>query len=159
MAGFELEAKIEGLDDLKIKLNDSPSRLDYIENQVLKMAAMIFQAEAKMKAPVDKTNLRKSIQYEIKGTPGSRFAIVGTNIPYAKYQEEGTGIYGKYATPVVPKRAKFLVFRGKDGNLVFARQVRGVQGKRYWLAGLQKLQGDMGKVLEYGKKLVGDLLK
>lgn len=159
MAGIQLSAKIEGLDELKAKLAQSPTRIDNIEQQMLKMAAMIVQAEAKEKAPVDKSTLRKSIQYELKGNKGDRYAIVGTNVKYAVYQEYGTGIYGPKGTPIVPKRARVLAFRTKSGNLVFTKQVRGSRPKKFMLSGIEKLKSNMYKVVDLGKKLAENLLQ
>ena len=159
MAGIQLSATLEGFDDLKIRLAKSPDNVDLIETKMLQMAAMIVQAEAKQKAPVDKSTLRKSIIYNIEGTKGNRFAKVGTNVPYAIYQEMGTGIYGPKGSPITPKRAKMLVFTTKAGNLVFARSVRGSQPKKFMTGGLNKLIADMSKVLNYGKQLSASLLK
>lgn len=44
---------------------------------------------------------------------------------YAIFVTKGTGIYGPKGAPIRPKRGEFLVFRGRDGRLVYARQVRG----------------------------------
>jgi len=44
----------------------------------------------------------------------------GTRVPYAAIHEFG-GITRPHV--IVPKRKKFLVFRGRDGRLVFARKV------------------------------------
>lgn len=159
MAGIQLSAKIEGLDELKAKLANSPTQLDNIEQQMLKMAAMITQAAAKEKAPVDTSFLRKSIQYELKGTKGNRYATVGTNVKYAIYQEFGTGIYGPKRTPIVPKRARVLAFRTKDGHLVFTKQVKGSAPKKFMLTGIERLKDDMYKVIDLGKKLAENLLK
>lgn len=48
---------------------------------------------------------------EIKETPGYAAVEVGTNLHYARYVEEGTGIYGPKGVKIVPKTAKVLAWR------------------------------------------------
>lgn len=81
---------------------------------------------ARRYAPVDTGRLRASITTELVTYAGSLAAIVGTNVNYAMYQHEGTGIYGPHGTPIVPVRARFLRFKPKGSStFVFARSVRG----------------------------------
>lgn len=75
-------------------------------------AAFDIEANAKTRAPFRDGNLRNSIQSQRTGT--ARW-IVGTNVEYAAMQEFGGTI--------VPRRAPYLVFRGRDGGLVFAKSV------------------------------------
>ena len=42
---------------------------------------------------------------------------VGTNKAYARYVEEGTGIYGPKGAPITPKSAKALAWRSTRGRL------------------------------------------
>lgn len=66
---------------------------------------------------------RKGVWYE-----------VGSNLPYAIYQHEGT------RGPIVPRRAKVLRFTPKGGSgYVFARQVRGVTGVPFLTEALRTL--------------------
>jgi hypothetical protein len=76
--------------------------------------------------PVNTGRLRASITTELVQYAGNIAVLVGTNVNYAMYQHEGTGIYGPHGTPIVPVRAKFLRFRPRgSSDFVFARQVRG----------------------------------
>jgi hypothetical protein len=92
------------------------------------------QAYARAYAPVDQGPLRSSITADIQADEG-RSEVRGrveSRLPYAIWQEEGTGIYGPRGVPIRPKRARFLRFIPKGGNdYVFARQVRGVRPQRY----------------------------
>lgn len=101
---------------------------------------------AKRKAPVDKGAGRASIDYLVIVAAGTRVTFrVGTDIEYMLYQHEGTGIYGPRGRPIRPVTRQFLRFPVKGvfgpvmgtpkgragkrkgrGNIVFARQVRGV---------------------------------
>lgn len=50
---------------------------------------------------------------------------------YATAVMKGTGIYGPTGQPIRPKKGKYLVFTGADGNTVFARSVKGQQGNPF----------------------------
>lgn len=57
--------------------------------QGLQKACLIVERDAKKKCPVDDGTLRASITHEVKDEEG----IVGTDVEYAPYTHEGTGIY------------------------------------------------------------------
>lgn len=54
-----------------------------------------MERTAKILAPVDDSQLRQSITFEINDTPTEKELTVGTNVEYGPYQEYGTGIYAK----------------------------------------------------------------
>lgn len=75
-----------GLQGLINKLN----KLDDVAvDNALKKACLMVEAEAKKECPVDDGQLRQSITHEIDGLTGA----VGTNVEYAPYVHQGTGIY------------------------------------------------------------------
>lgn len=89
---------------------------------------------AKQLCPVDKGRLRASITWElvVGGQQWPLVARVGTNVEYARYVHDGTGIYGPRGAPIRPVRAQWLVFTPRGSNSpVFARQVRGVRGRPF----------------------------
>ena len=45
---------------------------------------------------------------------------VGKGAKHTKYLEEGTGLWGKYGTRVVPKNGKYLIFPIIKGNTIVA---------------------------------------
>jgi phage gpG-like protein len=51
---------------------------------------------------------------------------VGTNVPYARWNQEGTGIYGPTGQRIFPKTAKALAW---DGHVV--RSIKGTPKRRY----------------------------
>lgn len=75
---------------------------------------------------VDTGRLIASIEVHLIVFHGYPAVSVGTDVEYALFVHEGTGIYGPRHHMITPKHGKFLVFRGKDGNLVFARRVKGM---------------------------------
>lgn len=81
---------------------------------------------ARRYAPVDTGRLRASIEARQVVYRGQVAVLVGTNVNYAMFQHEGTGIYGPHGTPIVPVNGQFLRFRPKGSSgYVFARSVRG----------------------------------
>jgi hypothetical protein len=97
-------------------------------------------------APVDNGPLRASLRVRMEYTGSQVKAWVYSNLEYALYVHEGTGIYGPKGTPIRPKRGRYLVFEARNarttapgrGNLVFARQVRGARPNRFLLRALQQ---------------------
>jgi phage gpG-like protein len=68
---------------------------------------------------IDTGALRNSITASVNGNSGQ----VGTNLRYAKWFNDGTGIFaGHTEWTIKPRKGKMLRFRGPDG-FVFARQV------------------------------------
>ena len=88
-------------------------------------------------APKRTGNLKKSIKSK-KGTDGWTM-VAGA--PYASFVEYGSGLYDLRGSPhyIYPKTAKFLVFRGKSGNLVFAKRIRGQKPRLYMNRAIQQL--------------------
>ena len=66
--------------------------------------------EAKDRCPVDTGRLRSSIAYTIDLTPSTCVLKVGSDLEYARYIEEGTGIYGPEQRRIRPTSKKALKF-------------------------------------------------
>ena len=81
---------------------------------------------ARKYAPVNTGRLRSSIDTRLVSFNGQVAVLVGTNVNYAMFQHEGTGIYGPHGTPIVPRTARFLKFKPKGSSVfVYAKSVRG----------------------------------
>lgn len=79
-------ANVLNIDKLQRNL-EHLSNLDL--TQALNKACVLVENEAKMLAPVDDGQLRRSITHEVKDNKG----YVGTNVEYAPYVEYGTGLF------------------------------------------------------------------
>jgi hypothetical protein len=76
---------------------------------------------------IDTGRLRASISTNLVTRNGVPTVLVGTNVNYALFVHNGTGIYGPMHRPIRPRRAKFLRFRPRTSRrFVYARQVRGM---------------------------------
>lgn len=109
---------------------------------ILKLGKKV-ERKAKRLVPVDHGILRNSINTELIIRRGP-VARIGTNVKYALYVHEGTGIHGPKGVPITPKHGKVLVFTAKKTNqLVFARSVKGMKGTPYLRNALIAVVGSM----------------
>ena len=135
------------------------ARLNAIQNgrALLGKLQIDAVAEAKRLAPHRTSNLSRSI---IPGSLTDHDALVVAHAGYARYVEEGTGLYGPHHQKIVPKNGKFLVFpakgkatlggrvkreyAGKPGSLVFARSVKGSKPQPFLVPGAKKAVATRG---------------
>lgn len=79
---------------------------------------------------VDTGHLRSSIQVEVRQYGGGRPAVrIGTNVKYARWVHDGTGLYGPRRRLIRPKKAKVLRFSGRrygKTGYIYARHVKGM---------------------------------
>jgi len=96
------------------------------------LRATKIQAQARknlQRAPtrVKTGHLRASIlivPYKAKGYTAFR---VGSDLNYARYVHDGTGIYGPKHHLITPKSAHVLAWHGNEGEFVFAKHVKGMR--------------------------------
>lgn len=101
---------------------------------------------AKVLCPVDGGRLRNSLTMEMRRESWGPTGRVGTNLEYALYVHEGTGLYGPRGRYIVPVRAKVLVWKTKrqvvgrtpsgrakyaKRNVVFSKRSSGVRGRPF----------------------------
>lgn len=77
--------------DFCINLGKLIDALPDVISQRLDMACQIVENDAKENCPVDDGVLRASITHQVSDNTG----VIGTNVEYAPYVHEGTGIYAK----------------------------------------------------------------
>lgn len=90
---------------------------------------------------VDTGRLRSSVRVAPTRYRGYTGARVGTNVNYALLVHNGTGIYGPRRRPIRPKRRKFLRFETKGGDIVYARQVKGMRPNPFLVEALPAARG------------------
>lgn len=76
---------------------------------------------------VNTGNLRSRIHVQLITIGGVPVVRVGTNVFYAVFVHDGTGIYGPKGVPIRPRVAKVLSWKTRGGRRVFARQVKGMK--------------------------------
>lgn len=93
---------------------------------------------------VDTGHLRSSIKHQLVIRPIGLSVRIGTNVYYARFVHDGTGIYGPRKRVIRPKRAKALVWRsqkygqksGKFRGFVVAKSVKGMKPNPFLAAAL-----------------------
>jgi hypothetical protein len=69
--------------------------------------------------------LARSIEVRLAMMAGAPGVEVYTDLYYALWVHDGTGVYGPRGRPFGPRRARYMVFRGSDGTIVRTKRVRG----------------------------------
>jgi len=90
---------------------------------------------------VDTGLLRSSINTQLVSQGGKISVRVGTNVFYAVYVHDGTGIYGPKGTYIYPKTKKFLSWKPKSGGRIFAKRVRGMRPNRFLADAIDAAKG------------------
>lgn len=112
--------EVRNLDKLIAGFDKAPQLVgDELVKAVRDVGALILNTE-KREIPAKTGTLRRSVNLRL-------FNIgveVGPNSKYASWVHNGTGIFGPYGTPIVPKKAKVLAFK-VGGKMIFARSVKG----------------------------------
>lgn len=94
------------------------------------------EARAKQLCPVHNGRLRSSIVLIFVNDSRQNYVIVGSPLDYAEAVHNGTGIYGPKGRPIRPRRGQYLRFVNQQGQVVYARQVKGVRGRPFLLQAL-----------------------
>lgn len=95
------------------------------------------EAIATATSPVDTGFLRNNRSKSISDEGTRLVADLTYHAEYALAVMKGTGIYGPRGAPITPTRAQYLVFRGRDGGLVYARSVRGQRANPFLVNALK----------------------
>jgi phage gpG-like protein len=111
--------------------------------------------QARGLAPVDQGQLRASLKMEMDEERGLPVVRVGTNVKYAIFVHEGTGIHGPRRTPIVPVRARVLRWPVKNQSgsgrrryrgggteqYAYAKSVKGVKARPFLTTALERVTG------------------
>jgi len=110
--------------------------------------------EVRKKAPVDHGRLAGSFELSQTGDLSWR---ISSNVKYALMVHEGTGIYGPRATPIVPVRAKRLVFFWKKtGKMMYLPSVEGMKGRPYIDWAIKEVEP---RVSEFAQRAIRETMK
>lgn len=89
-------------------------------------------AAAREAAPRREGALAGSIREKARVVTESRISsLVGSDLPYAVWQDQGTGVHGPRGARIYPVQARALRFE-IDGVVIFAASVAGAPATRFW---------------------------
>lgn len=106
-------------------LNSKLAKLDNAQKLGLIEAGMLVSQRAQGKAPVLTGRLKRSIHGTIpqQAGPGKMETAIGTNVEYAKFQEEGT----RYIKPHPYLVPALNESKGDIGKLIYKAIVKGLK--------------------------------
>lgn len=73
--------------------NAGRSRVEAVLLEGVEKALLLVEADARRNCPVEDGRLRSSITHAVESSDTAASGRVGTNVEYAPYVHEGTGIY------------------------------------------------------------------
>lgn len=100
---------------------------------------------ARRRCPVDDGTLRASIRSMVSRRGGEVVGEVYSDLEYAAYVHEGTGIYGPSHRPIRPVRARVLSWQQSGAGRVFAREVRGQRTQPFLAEALDEVVGHVDR--------------
>jgi len=119
---------ISELDKFTRRISNTKAFKKRVENAFYNSLNVISIRAKKVHKWKNRTGLLQgSIFQEVSGLVGSVF-VPTDRVPYAEWIYNGSGIFGKHKTEIVPRQAKALSFR-IGGNQFFATSVKGVKGE------------------------------
>lgn len=84
---------------------------------------------------IDTGRLRSSIAVDLRQFRGRPAVRIGSNLFYARYVHDGTGLYGPRRRLIRPTTKKVLRWRG-PGGFVYARYTRGMRANHFLTSAL-----------------------
>jgi len=106
-------------------------------------------AVAQRRCPVDDGTLRASIRSRVSRRGGEVIGEVYSDLEYAAYVHQGTGIYGPSHRPIRPVRARVLSWQQAGAGRVFAREVRGSRPQPFLADALAEVVGHVDRAVRY----------
>lgn len=98
-----------------------------------------------------------------------------TGVDYAGFIHDGTGIFGEKKQPIKPKHGKYLVFlrdgrpnpttpdgwkkEAQAGNVIFAKEVKGIEGTPFLADGLLEAWKDADEIFNRQFQLINSEVK
>jgi len=104
---------------------------------------------ARRRCPVDDGTLRASIRSQVSHRGSEVAGEVYSDLEYAAYVHQGTGIYGPAGQPIRPVRARVLSWEQAGVGRVFAREVRGSRAQPFLADALAEVVGHVDRTVRY----------
>lgn len=127
---------------------DEAAIADLIADVVGEVTTEVANA-ARRRCPVDNGALRASIRTQVSHRGGEVVGEVYSDLEYAAYVHQGTGIYGPSHRPIRPVRARVLSWEQAGVGRVFAREVRGSRAQPFLADALAEVVGHIDRTVRY----------
>jgi HK97 gp10 family phage protein len=96
----------------------------------MKDSTLLVEGKAKANVPKITSNLARTINSAVVPLGAEVKGIVSASANYARFVEEGTGLFGPKKELIRPKTKKFMKWNGSNGP-VFARTTKGQHPKHF----------------------------
>lgn len=96
----------------------------------MKDSTLAIENQAKQNVGFVTGTLARSISSVVAPLSGSVKGYVSASASYARYVEEGTGLFGPQHQLIKPKNAKSLAWKG-SGGMVFAKSSKGMKPRKF----------------------------
>lgn len=110
--------------------------------QGVEKALLVVEADAKRNCPVDDGRLRSSITHSVTSDASSASGRVGTNVEYAPYVHEGTGIYARDGNG---RQTPWVYTDPKTGECVFTH---GQKPQPFLRDAMDQNQGNIAQIFK-----------
>lgn len=100
-----------------------------VAKDLLRRGNRVETAAARL-CPVESGRLRSSISHELDRDERGLVVRIGTNVEYARFVEEGTGLYGPHKQRIFPTKAQALAFT-IGGRKVIVSSIAGARAQPY----------------------------
>lgn len=111
----------------KNKIGNLSEKMPEIQRKGLQLTGQGMLRELKLTSPVDHGLLRSWFFARM----GADEIDIKTPANYAKFVNDGTGIYGPFGTPIIhPVIGKKFAFQ-VNGQMVYTRMIKGQKGQKF----------------------------
>jgi phage gpG-like protein len=167
-----IRVEIKGLQELNVRIAAMSKRTQDLEPVLLQAGSYVLKsARTRIKTSggdtawpanisgtpllFDTGRLMNSLEVSGSGNiadlSGSKIRV-GTNVFYARWLQEGTGIFGVRGEPIVPQQAKALAFK-IGGKMRFFKSIKGTPKRPYLYVNEEDSQA-VGRI--FGKYIIGE---
>lgn len=114
MGAIQIKLSIPQLSALQTKFETAPDLLATTKKNTLTKSAIQTQALLMGNVPVRTGRLRQSVAYKVVDDMATVFIDPKIGF-YGRYVESGTGLFGKYGSPIVPTTKKIMATKINPG--------------------------------------------
>lgn len=113
----------------------------------MEQACLRIEADAKENCPANTGNLRQSITHQIESSPNKIQGMIGSNLEYAPYVHQGTGIYALEGNG--RKNVPWTYYDVSAGEF---RSTKGIEATPFLQ---QAIDDDKNVILDYFEGIIG----
>ncbi len=134
---------IKNLAEFQKTISAYPEKSARNFNDAIKKSLLIIQRAATTRGRMPRDTGALASGWELN--VGTLRGILKNKMQYAIFVHEGTGIFGPFKRPIVPKTKPFLAWQ-KDGIWHFAKSVRGMKARPFLQQAVTEKEEEVNKI-------------